>query len=145
MKLWIVPLSALILLGGAGCQPPPATPPPVGTPEVEGPVLTSYDEALSRARSENKPLLIVTYQGDPNMVDQMILSEPSITQRTWQFVVAKLDADAQAADMTKLNVTQHPTVIVMRPDGTVVFSKRAPAPPEVEQAMAQATGGAPAQ
>jgi hypothetical protein len=59
-------------------------------------IATTFDEALSMAASQNKPILLVAYQGDPNAVDQMLLSEPSVTERSDRFVVAKLDAKTQS-------------------------------------------------
>lgn len=138
-----VALLGLIVLVGAGCSSPPPKE-AAGTGEIKGGVVSTVDAALSQGKSQNKPILLVAYQGNPDDIDMMILSEPSVTQKSEKFVVAKVDGNSQAAALANLNVSEYPTILILRPDGTEAWRKKSPTPPDVAAAMDLATGVAPA-
>lgn len=139
MKLAPAVLCVLVLAAGGCSREPQGS---GGTTNPPGTVVENYQEALTRARSENKPILLVVYEGSPADVEQMVLSEPAITQRTSRFVTAKVDLNKESAALTPLGITQAPTVAILRSDGSLLWQKSGAAPPEIVAAMDQAVGGA---
>jgi hypothetical protein len=133
----------IVLVGLVGCNRPAQN---AETPNVAGKIATTYEEALASARAQNKPILLVAYQGRSDDVDQMVLSEPRITEQSSKFVTAKLDGGQQSAAMARLGITQYPTLMILNARGTPVWSRRGASPIEVANAMDQALrsgGGQP--
>ena len=110
----------------------------VGSGAIKGKVATTYDEAIALGRQQNKPILLVSFQGTGEDVDQMILSEPSITTLSDRFVTARINYNTNRQDVTRLGIARLPAVMVLRPDGSLLWTKPGPTPPEVERAMRQA-------
>jgi len=108
----------------------------------QGKVVTTYDEALASARSENRPVLIVAYQTSPAGIEQNLLNDPAVKERTRNVITAKLDAASQGPAISKLGITQYPAVLILRPDGTEAWrSQGVPMPGMVAMALDQATQG----
>ena len=110
------------------------------TDTVQGKVVTSYDEAMASAKSENRPILIVAYQSGLDRIEQNLLNDPAVKERSGKVITAKLDATVQGPSISHLGITQYPAILVLRPDGTEVWRSRGvPFPGEVAQALDQAS------
>jgi hypothetical protein len=108
----------------------------------QGKIVTTYDEALASASSENRPIMIVAYQTGLAQIEQNLLNDPAVKERTDKVITAKLDAASQGPAMSRLGITQYPAVLILRPDGTEAWrSQGVPMPGMVAQALDQATQG----
>jgi hypothetical protein len=86
---------------------------------VQGKVVASYDEALASAKSENRPILVVAYQaGLEEKIDQNLLNDPAVKERSSKVITAKLDTSSQGQAISQLGITNYPAVLILRPDGT---------------------------
>jgi thiol:disulfide interchange protein len=130
-------IALTLALGAAGCGG--GTKAATG-PAAAGPAVTTWEEALASARSTNKPILLVAYQGSPKDMEMMILSDPMITQRMSKVVTAKVDGNQHAAALARINVTTFPSIVVFRPDGTYVWGKQGANPIEVANNIDSALG-----
>jgi hypothetical protein len=80
-----------------------------------------YADALARATSESKPLLVVcraTWCRWSADFARGVLANPQIVALSRQFVCVMLDADRHADACKTLGVTAFPTVMVLGSDGT---------------------------
>jgi|SRR5579872_2938577 len=139
MRAAIVLFTALIIVSGCGKKVEEAPPPG----EFTGKVVTTYEEALQSAKAENKPILIVAYQGNADMIDRNLLHDGAVRSRGSKFITAKLDAATQSDAMSKLGVKHYPDMMILHPDGTEAWhmGSRIAFPGEVAQAIDNATGG----
>jgi hypothetical protein len=107
-----------------------------GASTAQGKIVTSYDEALASARSENRPVLIVAYQTGLDRIEQNLLNDPAVKERSGKVITAKLDANSQGQAISPLSITQYPAVLILRPDGTEAWRSRGiPMPGEVAMAL----------
>jgi hypothetical protein len=95
------------------------------------------------ARRENKPILVVAYQGSASSVEQVVLSAPPVTQRSPRFVTAMLDAATQASALGSLRITEYPTLAILDSQGRELWRKKSANVGELTQAMDGVSGGAP--
>jgi hypothetical protein len=108
----------------------------------QGKVVTSYDEAIASAKSENRPILIVAYQTGLDRIEQNLLNDPAVKERSRKVITAKLDAASQGQTMSQLGITQYPAVVILHSDGTEAWrSQGVPMPGAVAQALDQANQG----
>ena len=141
MRTTVVVLS-ILLVGLAGCGKREEAFEPK---TFQGRVVTTYDDALASARSEKKPILVVA--GDAatlSGLENNLLSMPAIADRSGEFITAKLDSGSQSAALKQLGATQNPTMLVLRPDGSVVWrGAGAVNPGPILAALDQAKGATP--
>lgn len=132
--------AVLLLVSGCGSSPRTTT-----DGDLKGEVAATYEEASQKARTSNKPLLLVAYKGNPADVDMMLLSDPNITSRSNKVVVAKVDGNKEGATLDRLNIRQFPSVVIYRPNGTYFWGKKGANPEETARVLDQLLTGAPAQ
>jgi hypothetical protein len=136
MKVCLFVLCAALACAVAGCNRGG----PVAEAVSPGTVVTTYEDALAKASAQRSPILVVAYQGSSQDVDQMILSDPSITSHASKVVTAKLDANTQSQAMTKLGIQDYPMLAVLSSSGAVLWRKKSATPPEVGRALESALG-----
>jgi hypothetical protein len=129
-------MGCVLALTLVGCGPPKEE-----ARTVQGKVVTSYDEALANAKSENRPVLLVAYQTALDKIEQNLLNDPAVKERSSKVITAKIDVNSQGAALTPLGLTQYPAVLILRPDGTEAWRSRAvPMPGEVALALDKVVG-----
>lgn len=135
MRFAVLAALCAMLTGLVGCSGEKAE-----KAAFEGKVVTTLEEALSAAKSENRPVLVVAYQGSPDMIDRNLLSDAALKERDSKFITAKLDAATQSAALSQLQVTAYPTMLVLKPDGSVAWRAQGMVfPGQVALAIDQAT------
>ena len=73
----------------------------------------------------------------------MPFSMPAITNRSGDFITAKLDTSSQSSALKQLGATENPTMLMLRPDGSVVWRQAGAAmPSQILAALDQAKGAA---
>lgn len=80
----------------------------------------SYDQALSLARTQNKPIMVDFYAewcGWCKRLDQETYQDQRVNIISMSFICLKLDGDKNSALTQKYNVSGYPTVLFLDPSG----------------------------
>jgi len=126
----------------AGCSTAPAPTPVASTPEktsaqlkeaVSKPTdgnlksitwLTSYDKALSTAKSDNRPVMIDFYADwctACKYLDKNIYTAPDVIKKSKSFINLKIDTEKDTDVAARYKVYALPTLIFLDGDGKVLW------------------------
>ena len=113
---FLVSLVALLLIGAAGCV--------INSGGAESKVnwLYNMDDALSRAQSENKPIMIDFYAdwcGPCRQLDRDTYSDDALSAfLNENLVCLKINVDKNKTLASNYNIVSIPAIVFLSPDGT---------------------------
>ena len=84
---------------------------------------TSLPAALQEAKRTGKPIMIdfyATWCGPCKMLDQHVYTNAAVIKESRNWIVVKIDAEKQAALAQQYNVTGYPTLMYLKPNGSVL-------------------------
>ncbi len=85
--------------------------------------LTTFEEAMNRARQKNLPVMIDFYTDWCSwckQLDRTTYVDPAVTKKAEKFVSLKIDADDQRTLTVKYRVGAFPTVLFINPEGVEI-------------------------
>ena len=85
--------------------------------------LDSMDAALAEAKRTKKPLMVdfyATWCGPCKVLDEQVYTEKSVIEQAQHWIAVKVDVDKDQKTAVKYGINSMPTIVLMKPDGTVV-------------------------
>jgi thiol:disulfide interchange protein len=82
--------------------------------------LTTYEEAMAKAKDKNRPVMIDFYTDWCSwckQLDRTTYVDPSVVKKSGQFVSLKIDADDQRPLAARYKIGAFPTILFINPDG----------------------------
>jgi len=81
------------------------------------------DAALAEAKRTKKPLMVdfyATWCGPCKVLDEQVYTEKSVIEQAQHWIAVKVDVDKDQKTAVKYGINSMPTIVLMKPDGTVV-------------------------
>src|SRR5262249_25928872 len=89
----------------------------------------SYEAAMTRAKTEGKPVILIVGAGwcaPCHTLARYVLSDPRVIERSKDFVVVHVDADAREDLMSKYGARTLPYTLFLSPSGEVLTGAGVP-------------------
>jgi thioredoxin-like negative regulator of GroEL len=87
------------------------------------PWIESFDAALAKAKSENKPVLLdfwATWCGPCKMMERQTYPDGTVAAELTNWISAKLDVDKNPDVAKRFSIDAIPTIVLLRPDGNEI-------------------------
>lgn len=111
-------LAALLVVGCKSKEPSPSV---SSTRKIVW--LSDLQQGFEQAKDQDKLLFVdffATWCGPCKQMEEQVYPNPQVVAAADKFICVKLDIDKDAAAAEKYNITGVPTMIFMKPDGTVL-------------------------